>query len=345
MFSKRFLLSVGAVAGAAMFSTNAMAGSVLSLMQNGFNTFEDSDREFLVNRVTPTTGPNVGSATSVEVGDSFSGILRFVQSNGGVPDVGITDNSWDVVFKSLVASKTLNLAGGFDFTFVPDPTLKVNGAPAGPGVLGVFYEDAKLTTNLGDGNDNGGTPLTTAAAISTVTDGTRFWSVGFTGAPTAIPALDGLGDWDNSGTVGDAGDTGFLFTTAGVGEGWTSVSTAAGIFAGAPGDNVAPFAGLGQSPTLIDFDTGLSRILNGAIPETGDNILLNKTLTTFGFADFSFEGGVGGTKGLGGTNFDLTSQTVLTFDIERIVPEPITSTMGLMGLGALSMIARRRRIA
>ncbi len=46
-----------------------------------------------------------------------------------------------------------------------------------------------------------------------------------------------------------------------------------------------------------------------------------------------------------GSDYTLFSQDPALIDLLGVVPEPITGTMGLMGLGALGMIARRRRIA
>ena len=302
--------------------------SVICEMQFDLNTAEDTNREFLINRVTQPGDTD----TVIDVGDSLAGVLSFGQLNGAAQDLGNTINHWDVIFQALVVGKTaiaFDADGNpteYSFDFAPDPTFAINGTRIGNGIMGVFFEDAPGTTNLGDANDNGQVPLSIQEVIDTIDDGTRFWSVGMTGVGVTNAALDGVADWNGDGMI-DGDDDGFLFISPAANEGWNAFTTAGGILAGGTADDIAFITPLGPSPTVINFDSGLSRIQNGAIAETGDSILLTPTLSTFGFADISFEGTAGGTRGLiaqtsdnplqlGGTNFDVTSQTTMTFRVE-----------------------------
>jgi hypothetical protein len=325
----------------------AEAGDILSLFHGGPNQSSDEDREYLVDRTFATPGaPGAGVVGQIDIGDSLRGHLNMNTLNSASGNVGgITgNNEWTGVFQLLVTGKVC-AAGTCTFTFAPDPAFAadigggqvVTGVPGGTGALVAFFEGSGATLNYaGDFNDPApGTPpagpddgaapqtvppssadvsvgpyATEEAFIALAMDGTRFWTLGFTG-----PIVAGI-------------------VTPAFGEGWTATSII--------GDNVLGGFFVTQGTQTVGFNAGLNRLVNG-IAETGDAVTLGTVPTIFpiglGLANFAISGQSKGVFDLD-TPFEASSNFNMSFNQVILTPEP--GALLLMGMGLLGLAGMRR---
>jgi hypothetical protein len=151
----------------------------------------------------------------IDVGDSIRGMFNFNTLNSGAANVGglTGNNEWTGVFQVQALTKVALGGGLYSFTFGADPAFAANlcggaagcasGFVPGPGAMFVFFEGSpnNVAQDFDDpapatppaGPDDGapgspnpadvGTGLTATeeAFIATGTDGTWFWTLGFSG--------------------------------------------------------------------------------------------------------------------------------------------------------------------
>jgi hypothetical protein len=304
------------------------ADTVLSLFNNGPNQASDEDREYLIDRVFTVTG-------QLDVGDSLRATFNMNTLNSGGANLGGTtpNNEWTGIAQAIIFSKVT--AGGITtYNFRPDPAFE---AVYGTGALVVFYEDAVHNSALDFNDPAPATPppppddgvggvhtvppssadvstgpyLVEEAFVATNTDGTRFWTLGFTGGD---PDADGL-------------------TDPGAGEGWLSISVLLG-------DNILNAFAFSSATAGNQFNVSLSRLVNG-VAETGDSVEINKvTAGAFGLTEFAFTGNVRGVNDLD-TPFEASSDFTLAFNVAA-VPEPSSMMLLTLGSALLGIGARRR---
>jgi hypothetical protein len=307
----------------------AKADTVLSLFRTGRNQASDEDREYLIDRVFTVTG-------QLDVGDSLRATFNMNTINSGGANLGgnTPNNEWTGIAQGIIKSKVT--AGGITtFTIAPDPAFE---AVFGRGALVVFYEGVVHNSALDfddpapatpPGGIDDGTPgrtvppssadvsvgpyLTEEAFVATNTDGTRFWTLGFTG-----------------GT--DPGDG---LTLPGAGEGWVSVSLGLG-------DNILNAFTFSSATAGNQFNVGLSKLVN-LVPETGDSVAVTPTTAgAFGPVEFAFTGNVRGVADLD-TPFEASSDFTVAFNVaQAVVPEPSSIMLLTLGSTLLGIGARRR---
>jgi len=341
-----FLAVFGCAALVAAVPRQTDAATITSLFQGGANSASDEDRDYLIDRnfngiAQGLPGSNAGS---IDVGDS----LRFLFNINTVNSVGANaggttpNNEWTGLGQIIVLTKSATVGGVTSYTFGVDPAFS---GVFGTGAIIVMFEDVahNFAADFDDSSagalallPDDGTPhlaphgiagpphtppssadvsvgpyATEEAFIATAIDGTRFWTLGFTG-----PGVNAFGG-----------------TAAGPGEGW-NVTSLLGF------DNIlAAFVGTTGTSGLI-VNAGLNRLVNG-IPETGDAILLGKVPTPFGApgANFAATGTGRGVADLD-TPFEASSDLTVAFNV--IVPEPSSFAI-FGGLGLLVAAWRRRR--
>lgn len=295
---KKGILAAAVAVALAGFGVSAKAATVASLIAtDGTYRATDSDREFVINRVG--SNPQV-----IDVGDSLRGIfymdkLEFTDlaNNTSLTHLGApsTNDEWTGVFQVMVTSKVAVSPGVFNFTFGPDPTFAEAAAvgTAGKAML-VMYDDAVQNVNL-----NGGT---IASRTATATDGTYFWSAGFTGAPVAGAA------------------------TPGAGQGWIATG----------GDDVS--AVINSGAILGSANFGITRVKGSTVGAGDANPLVPLTSPFFGYGSTFVGSSTIQGRGFVNTPFDLTSLTSFTFAVP--VPAAVWSGLGLLGILAASRVRR-----
>lgn len=163
---------LGGAALVAMTIGGAQAASVSDNLFAGFQQLSDNSAEYLINGAT-STGVN-----TVDVGDRLRGIFtietvekapfptRFLGTGGNDELTGIFD---------LVVTAKSGGPGAFQFTFAPSGALAAYG---GVNVGAAFFADSSVDyTRI---NQPGCTTI--ACMEGRATDGSLFWSVGFTSA-------------------------------------------------------------------------------------------------------------------------------------------------------------------
>lgn len=178
------LTAISALAALGIAGT-ANAASVSSQLFNGFQLLSDNSAEYLVKGAN-NTDPLL--ATTVEVGDSLSGILSIdtVEQTGSANHLGSGGvNELTAIFQITVVGKDTNGVNGcataFCFSFAPSTSfatdLSGDARWAGvdtTGAMVAFYEDSANDYN------RLGTDLN--ADIASASGGSAFWLAGIGGA-------------------------------------------------------------------------------------------------------------------------------------------------------------------
>src|SRR5262245_33117314 len=314
----------------------AKADTVLSLFKTGPNKASDEDREYLIDRNFPASPKG-----QLDVGDSLRATFNMNTLNSGGANLGgaTPNNEWTGIAQAIIKAKVPLGGGFFQFTLAPDPAFE---AIYGKGALIVFFEDAVHNSALDFNDAAPATPplppddgvggvhtvppssadvsvgpyLSEEAFVATNTDGTRFWTLGFTGGTDPV---DGL-------------------TLPVGGEGWQSVSLGLG-------DNILNAFTFSSATAGNQFNAGLTKLVNG-VAETGDSVVvLPVTAGAFGPVQFAFTGNVRGVNDLD-TPFEASSDFSVAFFTgvgERSpVPEPSSIMLVTLGSALLGIGARRR---
>jgi hypothetical protein len=295
----------------------------------GDNTLVDDNREYLIDRVNSET------KGQIDVGDSIRGLAIWSKINGVAIGLGTANQELSSVFQVMVTGKQETSAGSgtYNFTFGPDPDFAEADALglAGQAMM-VFYQDASPDGAL-DYNDPG-SPLpansiddgTTfnppssedvssgmngheEAFISTATNGSFFWALGFTGDEDdgVAAAADGEGWQTNAGLA----DSMLQFFDIDSGTDVASMNYAMNLLQSDSGTGLAEGTTLIKRPSSIDSDFDVD--FNGSATFEGVRNEL--------------------------TPFEATTQSTLTF---RIIPAPATAGLSLAMLAGLTLIGGRR---
>ncbi len=255
-FGKMALAAVFGFAAVGLGS-GTQAASVSSLLLANdptvIDTLNDIDGAYLINRA--------GGARTLDIGDSLRGMFLFDRINSATKNIGVGTGVAEltVVFQLLVSSKTSvadpSSPTGFRYTFgfAADPEFgKVLGsgsyAADSPGAVAVFYEDPSNNASFNQ--------ATAEASIATATDGTRFWTLGFTGSAGSVTYTPTGGGAD--------------VTLTGV------VSPAANeiyVLSGLVSDDVNGVLNTSSGLTVGLGTVAFSRLFN-AVAETGDGLVM-----------------------------------------------------------------------
>jgi hypothetical protein len=315
--------------------------AVLDHIIAGPNNISDEDREYLIDNARSVDSLGnplpVGSALTVgqiDVGDVFRGLINFNTLNSGGANLGGTtgENELTGVFQVLVTSKTVIPGVGFSFTFGPDPAFAEGGVP---GAMVVLFEDPSVNFAADynapppgvvpgglvhdDGAPHGGvhTPPSSAdvsigpyadenAFIGTATNGTRFATFGFAGAPgegfTAFSAVT-----DNVLTF-------FSFTTG------STLATANFSMSRLDGPGAETFDVITLGPVASLF-----------APFTIVGIAGSQNLQ--GVSDLD-------------TSFEISTNADVAFNVVQVIPEPFSLAIwSLIAAVSVGYVAVRRKTA
>jgi hypothetical protein len=327
----------------------------------GNNAASDENRDYLIDRnwngiPVGMAGSNAGS---IDVGDSLRAAFNINTLNSAGANIGGTtgENEWTGISQIVVTSKTAGGLGSFIYTFAPDPLFLEGLGTIGGGPAIVFYEGSGLTLNftadwddpapaipglmppVDDGTIGASGPgvappnptdvstgavVTEEAFITTATDGTRFWTLGFTGAAAAIPGLPAAHPLFGVPVVGPA-----------AGEGWLASTAPLSGF-----DNILAAFGVTTGTTGASANVAVNR-LDGPGIETGDVVVFGPTTSPFGgTVDVAGSGTIRGVADLE-TPFEASSDVNFAFNVQQVIPEPAAVVVWSV-LGALGVVLSRR---
>jgi len=319
----------------------AGAADINTFIVSGANQASDENREYLIDRIRDGVGV-------VSVGDSLRGFINFNTINSGSANLGGATgvDEFSGVFQVLVTSAIVNPIDPTQLlvTFGPDPafiaSLAAMGIITGPGAIAALFTDPSIDfcADFTDGahcaatGPDDGTPgrtvppssadvstglVTTEEALGAfATDGLLWATIGFTGPP---------------GTVPGEGISGF---------GPVSILAAFGLTSGSSAGNIN--AGLNLLTTGPGFDPSI--FINRVTPSPfGDCNPAPGIQVGSCTVDFALSQQLRGVRDLD-TPFEISTNTNVSFNASRRVPEP--STLLLLG-GALAVLgwSTRRRNA
>jgi len=312
-------MMVAAVAAVGL-GTGAKAISVtqafLSNSDAAMDLLRDDDRTYLINRT--------GGATTLDVGDSLRGMFNISYVNnisfGANPQVGTPDLiQFTAVFQVLVTGKVGSSTTGYTFTFGADPTFGTLGGDKAvyavdtPGAVAVLYEGPNILNFM-----DGGGAANKELAIATATVGSRFFTLGFTGATTSV-------------AVGSGSLSSILPSAT---EAWMTVVA---------DDNLANLHLISASDAVGTTIIGIDRLSN-SVAETADPVKflpVTMALNPMIYADVTGTIDILGSQEYQPTGFDSASNAQLK---AHAVPPPASVWGGamLLGLLGISQIKRAR---
>jgi len=314
----KFSSLAAAVIGTSLLAGTAHAGFVNpNLILPGDNQIHDASRTYIVK---PAGNQNdVGRpATELDVGDVLRGTINFTTVNSVSPLSQGTE--FTAVFDVKVLTKvptTGGLPAAYTFTFGPDAAFGTyagdafNWASFLPGSMAILF-DNKTGFKNGDpiaSQFTGSGVAGAEASIATAETGTGFWALGFTGAGG----------------------------TAAAGEMWSSTT---------PGDNLLPASLVVNTSTQIQAggvsattDLALNIIAIGDGPTNVIPVTYDASIAGKGPADFIGHVAINGKKNIAASPFLVSGDGDFEFTTST-VPEP--ASLGVLGLGSLVMLRRRR---
>lgn len=292
MNMKRFLITVMSCAVLFAHAGVIKAGAVSELTRNEVNQLEDDNFESFFNEV--------GSASTIDVGDRFLGVISIqaLFAPPGVPPAtyipGLTNPTFTAVF-ALETARVVTTAANTFIYFKPVTTdwstaFGLDLPDVNANTIAVFYDDVE------QGDLRAATALGLQASIDTYVGNNRVWEFGFNGADLDDDGVTTLGEFFVAvGNVGINAIGTQLSSIAniinlGLVENFTSipllkhdflkndaVSQGAALLAGVSFDNDAELQGSGQittasSAVVWDFKTDTDLYIF-PIPEPSSMVL------------------------------------------------------------------------
>lgn len=313
----RTLLAVALLSAFGVGAANAATS--VSFIKSGANAASDENREYLIDNSYAVDGVK----GRIDVGDSLRGLINFNTINSPSANLGgaTPNDELTGVFQAKIAVKTGPILGQYVFNFAPDPAFE---AIYGPGALIALFNDplknfasdyTDPTAPGGlvhdDGALHGGVHLPPSSAdvsvgpyadeeafISTATNGSLVWVLGFKGAAGEA--------WETSLS------TDSILAAFGIVSG-TNLTTA--NFA----VNVLSTGAIASGITILPQSCGLVLPVSG-VALAGD---FCGSIQIRGVSDLD-------------TPFEASSNTNVSFNA-KVIPEPATLGLlglGLLGMGA-----------